>query len=130
MGVCVGANRARQLLRLGTEVVKSQLAEIGLVSTLLDSGAQDRDDIANDSVLARPGQLGRAGSPGGARVACGQDKGMTYRLNAPPADQAGEAAWLIEARPTITEVAVIGSGNGASPKPKILFHLTQQATDT
>lgn len=61
--VCVGANRARQLLRLGTEVVKSQLAEIGLVSTLLDSGAQDRDDIANDSVLARLGQLGQGRIP-------------------------------------------------------------------
>lgn len=71
----VGANRARQLLRLGTELVKSQLAEIGLVSTLLDSGAQDRDDIANDSAHVRLGQLGSAGSPGGGLVICGQTKG-------------------------------------------------------
>lgn len=46
----VAAIRARQLLMLGTELGKSQLAEIGLATTLLDSAAQDRDDIANDSV--------------------------------------------------------------------------------
>ena len=80
--MCVGGNRAQQLLTLGRGVTESQLAEIGLVITLLDSGAQHRDDIANQS----PDMLGwvnwaEPDPPEAARVACGQNKGMTYQLN-------------------------------------------------
>ena len=93
--------------------MKSQLAEIGLVTTLLDSGAQDRDDIANGPVLVSLGQLGCAESPGNSW--CPADRQRDdIRAERSGSCSDGRAH---QAHPTIMEVAVIGSGNGASPKP-------------
>lgn len=79
----MGANRAQQHLRLGTELVRSQVAEIGLVSTLLDSGAQDRDDIANDSVRRPPGSIDQCRIPRRWLGDLRADKGMTYPAGRP-----------------------------------------------
>lgn len=90
----VVANRALQLLRLGTELGESHLAEIGLVTTLLDSNAQDRDAIANDSLYMFTGQLVNWAAPDPPEMlgALQVEDGMAFQLNFPPSQVRGSSS--------------------------------------